>query len=464
MSATCPVSAPAPSPSSVLAARPRSLTFSGAVALGVRLTGAGGLFLSYIVLARTLGAKGFGEYALAITWLQALVVPAKLGLDNTSLRFVSEYATRGQTGRLKQFVRESGQACFLASSILVCGLILFTTTCWNLLEVGLARSLIVAALMIPLLAGRQIREAGLRAVGRLMESQISTAIWPLLLCLLALIVESMKLIELTPPLATSLHLISFAVVYQLVTGFQRRVPMLRNDCVDDFSGSSPDTNTTASDRERAVWFSVATAFLLAESLIAVKSRACVALAGILLNGESVGLYAAMERIADVSVLGSQSLGLVIAPQFATLFSARRFPEMRRLMRYGQILILACTLPVALGVAIFSDVVFRLLGESYRGGDNLLLMLLASVCIASLSGPGAYVLQMTGRERTMLHVTAIAAGTNLVLALLLIPFWGILGLGIAQIGTSLTWTTGVWWGLRNHPIWSDSKSAEIGGPL
>ena len=199
------------------------------------------------------------------------------------------------------------------------------------------------------------------------------------------------------------------------------------------------------------------AFLFAEALIALKSRACVALAGMLLDRESVGLYGAMEKFADVSVLASQSLGLIIAPQFAALYAAGRYPEMRRLMKQGQFLGLAFTLPVALGVAFFGDYVFLLLGPGYRAGWSVLMALLGSACIAAFSGPAAYVLQMTGCERTMLVITAASAATNILLSLLLMPAYGIMGLGIAQMATSLVWTVGVRSSLAWHPAWQNTPN-------
>ena len=73
------------------------------------------MFLSHIVLARSLGVEAFGEYSLAVAWLQVLTVAGKLGLDNTSLRYVSEYVTRGELGKLRGFLYASVRASLLAS-------------------------------------------------------------------------------------------------------------------------------------------------------------------------------------------------------------------------------------------------------------------------------------------------------------------------------------------------------------
>ena len=417
------------------------------MALAIRIAGAGGMFFSHIVLARSLGVAGFGEYSLAITWLQVLTVAGKLGLDNTSLRYVAEYVTKNENSKLRGFIKASTRASLLASTTVATFVIATAFVLRNSIGEGLANCLIVAALMIPLISLRQIQEASLRGVGRLFESQISTVVWPVLLSLLATVAWQTSVSGISSLTAIILHLIAILTVSMMVYQFQRKQAF----CGDEIS---------ASDSCRQHWKNTAMAFLFAEGLIALKSRACVALAGMLLDRESVGLYGAMEKFADVSVLASQSLGLIIAPQFASLYAAGRYPEMRRLMRQGQFLGLAFTLPVALGVAFFGEYVFVLLGPGYRAGWTVLMALLGSACIAAFSGPAAYVLQMTGGERTMLAITAASAATNILLSLFLIPAYGIMGLGIAQMATSLVWTVGVRSSLVWHPVWQKQNKSNI----
>src|SRR5437764_8642629 len=67
------------------AQRPQpSLSRNGAVALSIRIVGAAGMLLCHVILARSLGVTGFGEYAQAIAWMQVLCVFGKAGLDNAS--------------------------------------------------------------------------------------------------------------------------------------------------------------------------------------------------------------------------------------------------------------------------------------------------------------------------------------------------------------------------------------------
>jgi O-antigen/teichoic acid export membrane protein len=431
--------------------REPSLSRSGAIALSIRIIGAAGMLVCHVVLARSLGVSGFGEYAQAIAWMQVLCVFGKAGLDNASLRYVSEYMTKRDGGKLKAFVRHSTRVSLLTSFGLMAAAVGIVGMNWNAIGGSQATCFLIASAMIPLICLRQIQEASLRAVGRFVDSQISTAVWPLILFVLAAAAWQISSSTVPSPIAMCLHLVSVGVVSGLVYDYFRHSPLR----------SLGDTSLESCRKQ---WFNTATAFVTAELLIALKTRVCVAMAGMQLGKDAAGLYAAMERFSEVSVLGSQSLGLVIAPQFAALYAARNFPAMRKLMWQGQILGLAFTLPVALIVACFGDIVFVLLGPDFKAGYSALITLLVSACVASFAGPSAYVLQMTGHERTMLAITAACAICNVVLSLLLMPTFGILGLGISQIVTSLVWTAGLRFSLGRHPAWQSEVTTATDEPV
>ena len=405
--------------------------------LAIRYAGSGGLFLCQILLMRCLGVSGFGEYALAIAWLHILTSFAKLGLENTSLRYASEYVTHGRIDLLRSFNRDSTRAVAISSLLLMAG-VLFTVVLYRS-EIGesLSYCMMASALMIPLISIRHIQETRLRAVGRLFESQIATAIWPFMLLAFVGIAWPLSSFEVSSSTATTIHLIATAGVALLVYSYRHYIP----------NGAMA---TAANKSLRSQWSKTALLFLVAEILIVLKSRGCVVAAGMLLDSKSAGLYYAMEKFASVSILASQSLGNVIAPQFASLYAARRFHEMRRLMWNGQLIGLSFTVPVVLIVGLFGDQLLTFVGPHYREGLTVLLLLLTSTCIASFSGPAVFALQMTGCERAVMWITAACAVTNIAMSVLLMQSYGVTGLGMAQVATSLVWTIGTHWCLRQHP--------------
>ena len=54
----------------------------------------GGLIMGYfltLLIAKSFGAEGLGEYVLAVTVLRLFVLIAKLGFDTTSIRFLASF-------------------------------------------------------------------------------------------------------------------------------------------------------------------------------------------------------------------------------------------------------------------------------------------------------------------------------------------------------------------------------------
>jgi len=92
------------------------LTHASAVSMGVRVAGLGLAFVSHLVLSRILGANQYGHYMIALGWGMVLVIPCRMGLDNTVLRFATIYRDEAKSGDFR------GLVVFSAASISVVAL------------------------------------------------------------------------------------------------------------------------------------------------------------------------------------------------------------------------------------------------------------------------------------------------------------------------------------------------------
>ena len=68
------------------------LVKGGGVSIFLRFGGLAVGYLLTLVIANLFGAKGLGDYVLAITVLRLFTLLAKLGLDTTSIRFIASFA------------------------------------------------------------------------------------------------------------------------------------------------------------------------------------------------------------------------------------------------------------------------------------------------------------------------------------------------------------------------------------
>ena len=69
----------------------------------------GGLAVGYLltlVIANLFGAKGLGDYVLAITVLRLFTLLAKLGMDTTSIRFIASFASQDKWTSIFKFRKQ----------------------------------------------------------------------------------------------------------------------------------------------------------------------------------------------------------------------------------------------------------------------------------------------------------------------------------------------------------------------
>jgi O-antigen/teichoic acid export membrane protein len=415
-----------------------SLAGGGAVVMGLRLATAAGMFALQVVLARALGVSGFGVYAFAMAWVQALAVFGRAGLDSTSLRQVAEYRTRDESALLAGYLHWSRRTSLLASGLTAAALILLAVTLVGPSEPATRGCLLLGAVALPLLTFRQIQEARLRAVHHVWQSLAGPAVWPLLLAALLLIVTRWGGWQATPGGAIGLQIVALGMCLAMTTWFVRCSPACR-----------PLSTAVEMESQAQAWRKTALTFLAFDAVILLKGRTSVVIAGMLIDTDTAGIYAAAERFAEIVTLGVVSLNMFAAPHFASLHAAGRREELREMVRGCQFIGLLFAIPCAIVLALFGRPLLGLLDQGFVAGYPLLLILVGSVAIGSLSGPAAYVLAMSGGERTALHGAMLCMVVNLVLSFTLATFYGAMGLAITYLVTTIVWTVYMLWHLRQH---------------
>ncbi len=78
---------------------------ASAISMSVRTAGLAIALLSHVLISRVLGDSGYGQYSIALGWALILVIPARLGVDQTVLRYGSIYLEEGNLAALKGLIR-----------------------------------------------------------------------------------------------------------------------------------------------------------------------------------------------------------------------------------------------------------------------------------------------------------------------------------------------------------------------
>jgi O-antigen/teichoic acid export membrane protein len=396
----------------------------GAMAIGIKLLGAGAALVLQVFLARMLGHAGYGEFAYVFAWLQLALIFSQAGFSTAAVRYVAEYRARRQPALVRGFVRRSSQLTLLQAVVLA----VLMAACASMLNhsgaAGSTRNFLIASAALPVLAQAALSSAVIRGFGHAITSMLVALAQPLTVLGLLLTTGYLFRYHVSPAGALWMYLAaaicSLALIYSLRRRFERDV------CQD-----SPRLDRGGE------WLGTATQMLLVAGLIYLQGRTGVIFSGLLLDAGSAGTYAAMERLADAVLLGLTSLNLIVAPRYAALYAQGRRDRLQRQARLAAWGSTCFMLAAAVPLVAFGKPLLRLFGEEFVSGYPVLLILLGGAAVNAMCGSVAIILNMTGHQRDTAVVAFSSLCLNLILSLILIPRYGITGTAVA-FAASMAW--------------------------
>jgi len=152
----------------------------------------------------------------------------------------------------------------------------------------------------------------------------------------------------------------------------------------------------------------------------------------------VAHYAVAVKLTLIIALVLSSVNAVFAPKFSELFNKNDFQSLRENIRRSTRLIFVLTVPIILGMLIFSDKILALFGGGYDSAGPALKILLAAQIVNALSGSVGVYMNMSGNERVFQRILIAALVLNVVLNLILIPKHGLFGAAIATAVSTVLW--------------------------
>ncbi len=175
----------------------------------------------------------------------------------------------------------------------------------------------------------------------------------------------------------------------------------------------------------------------------------VVIVGTLLGKAEAGPYFAAQKTAQLLSLVLIAGGMVTAPTMAALYHAHKLQELQALCRKLALAIAAVT---AAGFAVLIVAGKLLLGvfdPAFVAAYPILLIIGFGAVIDAMSGPNAYLMQMTRFEWPYVKVMVATYGVVIVAQILLIPHFGAIGAALASAGGVIMWNVASIIILRRH---------------
>lgn len=387
--------------------------------------------LVVILLGRMLGVDGYGTYAFVLALVSLISLPARLGLPPLIVRETAKGEATGQWAQVHGIWRWSIGVTLILSGIVVTGGLLFIFSQTS--EPGqLSATFLFGLLLVPLLSLAALRAGMLRGLRKITAGNLVGLIsQPALLVLMLLVGLFISDGVQTPSAAMLLTVLSALAAFLL------------GSWIISLKEPAEITQTRPEYLTR-YWLGAALPMAMTQGAYQINRYTDVLLLGILSTLFDAGIYRIATQGAMLVSLGMMALGLVTAPDFARVHSQNSQSELQHLVRRSAQSGFAFALVVSTGFAVVGQALITLLfGEQFAGVWLPLMILSGGHLISTAIGPSGMLLNMTGHERAVTRAVTIAAGTNVLLNLLLIPPFGVTGAATATAFSLVLWQAWLW---------------------
>lgn len=373
-----------------------------------------------ILLARSLGPEGFGQYAFVIALITTLSIPLAPALMQLTTRETARMQQAGNEPQIRALLQWANRHVLIGSVLVIVvagGAALWFADWriddrWTLLLVGLVA--------LPLLGLNGVRAGVLAGLRRVVQGQFPDLfVRPLVL----LVVAAALLIagSLTPLTAVVAFLAGAAMAFAVgVVLLKRTFP--------ESEGETPPSDTVRNRQWLRAWMP----FTLLVAASTLNAQIGILLLGWLSTADQVAAMQVAERGAMMVVLSLAVVNLVIGPHITQVHRSGDRAKLQALSRQSARMALVVALPMALPLIFFGGPILSVVfGAEYAEIATLPLAILAVAQLINVGfGSVGMLLTMSGFERDTLLGQAVALFVNVVAAVLLIPPLGVVGAAIA----------------------------------
>ena len=392
---------------------------------GLKVVNAALLYLNSLLLAHTLGAKGFGIYSYASAWTYLLLIPSALGLEGLILREIAVYKTQSKWGLVKGLLGWSNGIVLLNSIAIA---ILTAIGFWLFSSpenIETTSVILIALLAVPADALTRLRQPAMRAIDSIVMGQLPEAIIRPLLLSLFLLASVLFLDELDVSLAVMVKV--GAAIVTCIAG-----ELLLRACV------SKQIKNFRPVYQPKIWFKSALPMLLIGSMYVVNGQTDTIMLGTLSNPEAVGIYTVANRGAALITFVLMAFDTSIAPTFANLYTKGELEKLQKIVTQSCQAIFAIALLMTIVLIVFGNWLLLMFGSEFVRGHLVLSILSIGQLVNAFTGSVALLLIMTGFDKYTAIGVGISAVLNIILNAIFIPLWNAEGAAIATATSMICW--------------------------
>lgn len=395
--------------------------FSNSIFL--RFAGAGLSLLVGIVLARTLGAEGYGIYSYCLAIVTLLAIPAEFGIGTALVKFCAAYEKEKKWGLLNGLLKWTGRVVITTSLVFAAGATVFFLVFPVFLPETDPTALWWALTLIPVVSLGRLRAAALQGLRHFAKGQVpENIVRPgVVLVAIAVLYMTGNLSGLLASDTVKIYILASVVAFLLgARWLLQAVP--------------EEARTVAPETDVRAWRNAVGIFALTNGGRVVLNRVDIVFVGVLVGAEAAGIYRAASALAGVLGLGLATVNIVIAPYFSRLYVGGQYERLSRLLWLSMGLTVSMALPVLLVLYFFGqDLINLIYGEAFSNAYLPLVILSLGHLVSAFAGPLASLLNMTGKEKWSLLSIYTSLAISVPLYILLLPRFGAPGAAAITAG-------------------------------
>lgn len=418
----------------------KAATFLGAIRSGpiargseyslvIKATAIGLGFLQAVMVARILGAEGYGTVAVALSIANLGATFSVLGLGGYAVREVARLRACRDWPALRGFIL---WAALVAGAIsIVLGAIIGSVAySGSFFLPTYSDEIVFGGVLVFLVALLILFKGVAQGLNHVAIAQIPIDIARPTILIVVLATAALGVFRLTTTGLMAVYATICAVV--LFAG----VLFLRKS--SEFLGKSkPNTYRSAQ------WCRDTLPFFGITMLGIVGTEANTVLLGSLAGPKEAGLYQPVARLAPILIIVVEALAMPLAPRITELWESRDYAKLKQVLGLSTVAATVGTLLVAGFVILLAPLIFGAFGKEFLASQSLLIWIAGAQIINASAGASALLLAMTGHMAQRIFAQLVTMVVQVGLALLLVGPYGAAGAVASLAGAVVVWSVSHW---------------------
>ncbi|MBT5699603.1 MAG: flippase, partial [Flavobacteriales bacterium] len=368
----------------------------------------GGLAIGYLltlVIANLFGAKGLGDYVLAITVLRLFTLLAKIGLDTTSIRFIASFASQKKWTSIFHFRKQV--IIILSFTSIISSLLMYflANPIADLININYRYVEINAFFVMPM-AFFMLHYQSLRGLKRIAEFSFFYRMSQALFSIISIVI----IYQFTKGSEVPVYAYLVSVFIVSLLSFLSFRYWLKNR-------SDGKESAEQEIMSYSTLLKISIPLMFAQSVQFIMAWTDKLMLGAMTTTEDVGIYHTAFKLSMFAAVALMSINSIAAPKFAEMFGKDDMEGLKKVVNQSTKMIFWTSVPLVTIFFIFPEFFLGLFGEEFKIGVAAFIFLSCGRLISSFSGSVGNILQMTGNQNIYAKILLFGAILNVALNLI-----------------------------------------------